>query len=255
MTLVGSSPGLWAGCATRKVVHHDVFDDPQFVNPSVDPTVADFHLLADSPAIGAGMDGLDIGAYEYTGGVQPSPTPTPTATSQATSTPTPTPRPNPHELVIDNSDSEFSTNFAQDPWREYVQVGGQHYGDSHYYNDQPGVGEDTATWSFDVLQPGKYEVHAWWWEGSRRPSDVPYTVHHLGGSTIVKVDQQANGGQWNLLGAFDFQDQGSVVISDDVSSGQGIVADAVRLVYLEPLPSPTARPNLTQRIWLPVVRN
>ena len=50
----------------------------------------------------------------------------------------------------------------------------------------------------------------------------------------MRVNQQTNGGQWNLLGTFDFQDQGSVVVSDDVSSGQDVVADAVRLVYLGP---------------------
>lgn len=167
----------------------------------------------------------------------PTPTHTPTNTSIPTNTPTPTATltPNPSELIIDNSDSGFSTNFSQDAWHEYTEVGGQHYGDTHYFNSQIGTGQDVATWSFTVPQPGRYDVYAWWWEGSWRPTDVPYTVNHLGGSTTVRVDQQASGGQWNLLGTFDFQDQGSVEVSDDVSSGQDAVADAVRLVYLGPL--------------------
>jgi hypothetical protein len=54
--------------------------DPKFVNPSIDPTVADFRLLSNSPAINAGLAAFapsvdflnnvrngvpDIGAYEY----------------------------------------------------------------------------------------------------------------------------------------------------------------------------------------------
>ena len=64
---------------------------------------------------------------------------------------------------------------------------------------------------------------------------MPYTINHLNGSTTVRVNQQTSGAQWNLLGTFEFQDQGSIIISDDVSSGRDVVADAVRLVYLEPL--------------------
>ena len=63
---------------------HDVIADPKFVNLSIDPTVADFHLKAVSPAINTGFnqigaetdfDGImrpqdgtvDKGAYEYAG--------------------------------------------------------------------------------------------------------------------------------------------------------------------------------------------
>lgn len=213
----------------------------------VDSAAQDFHLQPGSPAIDAGVDlghsldfddrsvptgtAPDIGAFEY-GAITP-PTPVP-----------PTPTPSPSELIIDNTDSGFSASYSQDAWREYVEVGGQHYGDTHYYNRQIGIGEDTATWSFRVPQAGHHEVYAWWWEGSWRPTDVPYTVNHLGGATTVRVNQQANGGQWNLLGTFGFRSQGSVVLCDDVSSGQDIVADAVRLVYKGPFP---------WAIYLPVV--
>jgi hypothetical protein len=97
--------------------------------------------------------------------------------------------------------------------------------------------------------PGRYEVYAWWWEGNWRPTDVGYTVNHLGGSTVVAVNQQTNGGQWNLLGTFEFLDQGSVVVSDDTSTGQDVVADAVRLVYLEP-----STWHGRYRVFLPVVQ-
>jgi hypothetical protein len=136
-----------------------------------------------------------------------------------------------HEIIIDDTDAGFSTSFSQDAWRKHTKDGGQHYGNSHYYNRKTGSGQDTATWSFAVPEPGNYDVYAWWWEGDWRPSDVPYTVNHFYGSTTVRKDQQADGGQWNLLGTFYWHDEGSVVVSDDVSSGRDIVADAIRLVY------------------------
>jgi len=88
------------------VIDHTLFTDPLFVDLSQD----DFHLQASSPAIDGSIDiglttdldgnprpqgaGYDVGAYEYTGGVQPSPTPTLTPTPQPTSTPgPPTPQP------------------------------------------------------------------------------------------------------------------------------------------------------------------
>lgn len=226
----------------------EMITDPLFVNG----TLLDFHLQPGSPAIDAGVDlghtldfenrvvpagaAPDLGAFEY--GAAPAPTPTPQPTS--------TPAPNPGELIIDDTDSRVSFHFSQDGWQEYTEAGGQHFGDSHRYNHQIGIGEDIATWSFTVPQPGQYEVYAWWYEGSWRPNDVPYTVNHLRGSTTVRVDQQISGGQWNLLGTFDFLSAGSVTVSDDVSSGQDIVADAIRLVYVGPLPRP-------RFVFLPVV--
>lgn len=143
-------------------------------------------------------------------------------------------------LVIDNVDQGFSTNYSQYPWQEYVDVDGQHYGVSHHYHQEVGTGSNTAIWSFSVPEPGNYNAYVWWYEGSYRPSDVPYIINHslittgtisVEVTTTVKANQQINGGQWNLLGNFYFQDTGSISVIDNVSSGKDIVADAVRVVY------------------------
>jgi hypothetical protein len=130
-------------------------------------------------------------------------------------------------VIINDTHPGFS---VQGDWREYTDQAGQHYGSTHRYNEQPGTGQDTATWSFTVPRPGNYNVYAWWWEKAYRPSDVPYTINYHSGAARVEVNQQINGGQWNLLGTFYFENEGSVVVSDDVSSGKDIVADAIRLV-------------------------
>ncbi|MBN1217920.1 MAG: hypothetical protein JXM69_03240, partial [Anaerolineae bacterium] len=176
----------------------------------------------------------DLGAFEYQSSSEPTLTPTPESLE---------------EIIIDNNDPGFFTSYAQDVWQEYPQDGGQHYDSSHYYNREVGTGQDTATWSFTVPKPGNYDVYAWWWEGSWRPSDVPYTINYAGNSTTVRMDQRINGSQWNLLGTYYFENGGSVTVSDDVSSGQDIVADAIRLVYrseASPQITPTPEPDPNQ---------
>ncbi len=233
----------------------EMLENPYFT----DLNQQDFHLTAGSAAINAGRTaghrpapltiainaGLnlgytydfdnysvpanqepDLGAFEY----QTNPAPTPT--------PGPSPTPTPPTIVVDDADINFTTAYQQDAWQTYTKIGGQHYGDTHHYNSQIGSGQDIATWQFTVPQPGRYKVYAWWWEGSWRPTDVPYTIHHLNGNATVRMNQQINGGQWNSLGTFSFQAGGSVTLSDDVTTpnSRDIVADAIRVVFDSPLP-------------------
>jgi len=142
------------------------------------------------------------------------------------------------DIIIDDLDARFSTHYAQDAWREHIEYGGQPYAGTHRANREAGAGGDLASWSFAIPRPGTYAVYAWWSEGQERPTDVPYTIHHQRGARTVKVDQTTDGGQWNLLGTFYFRRHGSVVVSDKVSSGVGIVADAIRVVYLRDSPTP-----------------
>ena len=189
----------------------------------------DFHLSPASPCINRGTNLIslvpddyegnvrpngstyDIGAYEYVGIVS-----------------------RPGLLILDDVYSGFSTTFVQDQWREGLDLPEQRWGYSFRYNRQIGSGDDFATWAFNVSKAGQYDVYARWVEGSEKPSDVPYTVNYDGGSTTIRVDQRVNGGHWNRLGTFAFRDQGSVVVSDDASSGQDVVADAIKLVYQWP---------------------
>ncbi len=230
--------------------------NPQFVNAGG----ADYHLQSTSPAINKGSNlgslvtndydgvtrpqgtGYDMGAFEYGGSPAPAPTNTPAP-------PPATPTPPSGEVIVDNSASGFTTSYSQDVWTPYVETGGQHYGGSHAYNHLLGTGQDVATWSFALPRVGQYAVYAWWWAGEWRPTDVPYVVNYLGGSKTVKVNQQLNGGQWNLLGSFPFAAGGSISVRDAATTGQDIVADAVRLVYQGP-----PQGGLQYRIYFPIVR-
>ena len=150
---------------------------------------------------------------------------------------TPTTKPGPQEIVVDDKDPGFSTTYTQDAWLTYVKDDPQNYKGIYHHNLQAGTGTDKAIWSFSVPKAGYYQVYAWWWALSSRPTSVPYSVH-FGDSTIndmhtttVKVDQTKNGGQWNALGSYYFKEQGSVSVSDNVSGGEDVDADAIRLVF------------------------
>jgi len=183
----------------------------------------------------------------------PVPTNTPTATSTPVPTSTPTvtstPTQEPIDMVLDNDTSPgWFVEVGQDDWILWDNGGEPHeqlWGPNHRSNVMLGGGSDRAGWTFEVPS-GTYEVYAWWFASSWRPHDVPYTVIHAGGETTVRVDQTLNGGQWNLLGVWAFEGLGTVYVSDDCETGErGVVADAVRIVAVEGVPTSTPAPTST----------
>ncbi len=87
------------------------------------------------------------------------------------------------------------------------------------------------TYTYTIPASGTFKVHAWWTQLSSRPSSAPIEIQHSGGTTTVNVNQQANGGQWNLLGTFTF---GSTAVVKITAVGTASTcADALRL---EPVP-------------------
>jgi hypothetical protein len=93
-----------------------------------------------------------------------------------------------------------------------------------------GFGSNTATWEFNILTAGNYEVFVRWTEGTNRATDAPYTVYHAGGSTTVDKNQQTSGGQWISLGSYNFNTGTNSVRLTDAANGV-VIADAVMLVY------------------------
>jgi pectate lyase len=123
-------------------------------------------------------------------------------------------------LVVDN-DSSATT--ATGTWQ--VSAGADPYGANSLYSAQAG---DTYTFSIDLPQSGNYEVFLWWTTYSNRRTDVPVDITHTGGTATVSVDQQHDGGQWNSLGTWAFNDLATITIH---SLGDGTTcADAVKLV-------------------------
>ena len=92
----------------------------------------------------------------------------------------------------------------------------------------------TATTSTNPSAPttttGSYQVSLWWSAYSSRYNNVPVRIYD--GSTLLKtvrVNQQTNGGRWNVLGSFSFKSQPKVVVVSETTQ-YSTCADAVRLV-------------------------
>ncbi len=91
------------------------------------------------------------------------------------------------------------------------------------------TGSNEVDYLFTITDPGYYRISAWWPESSSNTANAKYTIHHASGSHDVFVDQRTNGGRWNEIGEYYFENGDySVVISDQASSGV-VIADGVRV--------------------------
>jgi RHS repeat-associated protein len=97
----------------------------------------------------------------------------------------------------------------------------------------PGSPPNSATWTPNVPQAGSYQVYAWWTAGSNRATNATYTVTNAQGSTPVPVNQQANGGTWNLLGTFSLAPGTTDTITLTDQANGYVIADAIRLVPVQ----------------------
>jgi RHS repeat-associated protein len=76
-------------------------------------------------------------------------------------------------------------------------------------------------------------VYAWWTANPNRATNATYTVAYSGGTAAVTVNQQTNGGAWNLLGTYTFgSGTGGNITLTDQANGY-VIADATRLVPVQ----------------------
>jgi hypothetical protein len=128
----------------------------------------------------------------------------------------------PTEIIVDNPAAVFVGS-----WPSSTSVAG-YYGSNYQYH-AAGTGSNTATWSFTIPTAGYWQVYAWWTSSSNRATNAPYAVGYSGGSVLVTVNQQVNGGSWQSLGTFSFNAGTYTVRLTDNANGN-VIADAIRLV-------------------------
>ena len=97
----------------------------------------------------------------------------------------------------------------------------------------PGAPPNSAIWTPNVAQAGTYQMYAWWTAASNRATNATYTVTNAQGSTAVPVNQQANGGTWNLLGTFSLSPGTTDTITLTDQANGYVIADAIRLVPVQ----------------------
>ncbi len=132
----------------------------------------------------------------------------------------------------DSTAAGFQTGHA--PYEGSINPFAQ--GATRYAFATTGAPTAQARWTADVPVEGSYNVYASWAASSNRVQDAHFVVHHLGGDTELRVDQQRHGGTWVFLGRFRFAPgadpaTSSVSLLNDTLTGstdQVVSADAVR---------------------------
>jgi len=103
---------------------------------------------------------------------------------------------------------------------------------TNYLWTSAGDGHKQVRWRFSLANPGTYSIMAGWPASTQNVSSACFSIVHAQGTTIVRANQQTNGGQWNLLGTFQF-DAGeySVSLTDKPAEGTGkVIADGIRIL-------------------------
>jgi uncharacterized lipoprotein YddW (UPF0748 family) len=132
------------------------------------------------------------------------------------------------EIIIDNPSATFTGTWSTGTSST------DKYGADYRYANAATTETATAIWRPTISTAGYYDVYVWYPQGSNRSAIAPYKVYWNGGSQTVPVNQQANGGKWNLIisrKSFAAGTAGYVKLGNGTSeSAKVIMADAVRFV-------------------------
>ncbi len=132
------------------------------------------------------------------------------------------------EIVLDDGDVDviFSGSWADGTF-------GNGYDDDYRWATDQATATATATYRPFLSRAGEWEVAVTYPPGGNRVVDAPYTVTYDGGSDVVYVDQTDRAEPWIILGTFAFAvgQEGSVLLTNQASGGDVVVADAVKWRY------------------------
>lgn len=103
-----------------------------------------------------------------------------------------------------------------------------YYG-SNYLTAPPSQRQAAGRWRFSVPTSGRYNVAARWPASPSHATDAPYVITHSEGQALLRMNQQAYGGQWMSLGNywFDAGTEYNVALADNANGT--LAADAIRV--------------------------
>ncbi len=151
------------------------------------------------------------------------------------------------EVVVDDLQAT-----ATGAWTQVTEGGGWPPSASQYVYVGNSQSTTTATmkWIPDVPVAGHYNVYCWYKSGPDRTASARYTIVYSGGQMMVTaVNQAVNGSQWFKIAdsmQFDAGTSGYVLLTNKTGETTGtknVVADAIKLEYAEPDPTPPSIPE------------
>lgn len=126
-------------------------------------------------------------------------------------------------VTVDNSSANFAASAS---WSTGTGATDKFGSDYRYRSTAPI--SDPATWTGNLPSTKTWGVYAWWSQGSNRSSTASYIVANNAGTVTVTVNQQANGGRWNLLGSWSMGGSKTTKLSCWTTTGFVVLADAVK---------------------------
>ena len=101
---------------------------------------------------------------------------------------------------------------------------------SDYRFNYAGTGNSYVEYRPNLQVEGNYNVYEWHPQGSNRTTEAPIEITHATGTSLIRINQQANGGTWVFLDTFRFAagSNGYVRIKNNFTTGIVVMADAMR---------------------------
>jgi len=147
------------------------------------------------------------------------------------------------DIIIDNGDAAVTVSGS---WLTGTSSSDK-YDTDYYYKTYLSTKGGYVNFVPTIVKAGNYQVYEWHPAGSNRATDAPHVIHYNGGTQTVSVNQAVNGGQFNLLGTWNFAvgTAGYIQITDGFTGDLNVMADAIKLVYAPPVVAPaiTAQPQ------------
>ncbi len=162
----------------------------------------------------------------------------------------------PPDIVVDNNNannSGGSLSSVSGSWPVVSDLPAMYATDYAYTARVSPPGNVWYKWTPNILVPGDYNVYVWYPQdpAGTRCTGVPYSVYYNGGSQMFAVNEHVSCGTWNLLGKFSFAGGTSGYVKMDNgsnASGNVIVADAVKFVYVPDTTPPSAPTGLSATV-------
>jgi hypothetical protein len=136
------------------------------------------------------------------------------------------------------------------PWQNSTHI--KHYiGDGYLHDQEKEKGEKSLTFTPELPRPGRYEVRFAFSHATSRATNVPVTIFHAQGETLVHVNQQetpALDGRFVSLGQFHFETNGFAYVLVGTEDTKGFVtADAVQFLPADSSSAEGKIANVTPR--------
>jgi GH25 family lysozyme M1 (1,4-beta-N-acetylmuramidase) len=151
------------------------------------------------------------------------------------------------EIIVESSQAAYSgiwtvDSAAPDKYSQYYE----------YAGTAPGADTADAFFRPNIVTPGLYDVYFWYSEGTNRSLSAPVVVGYNGGGAELLVNEQTNGGSWQLLASgvpFATGTNGFVRLGNGTGeTGRIVIADAAEFIYTSGQDLPTD--NTPPAWWL-----